>query len=260
MAYVRVLHTLHLFNMNTSLMYRYFFLLLFLFCIVNSKFCLAQTDTRWGSWSILTVQLPSTIEHKWGGYAEAQLRTDAIFSRFQYYEYKAGVSYNISKSFTGLLGTGRYTTYDADNLSAGPVTKETRLWEQLVISQYLDRLKFEHRYRAEQRWLSSGYRNRFRYRLSMAIPLNKPKVEPNTAYISLYDEVFLNNRAPHFERNRLMAGMGYQLTKNIGAQLGWVNQYNYTTTASGSKNNLVVTLIYTLDRGDDQERIPATVD
>ncbi|TZF84981.1 DUF2490 domain-containing protein [Pedobacter sp. BS3] len=242
------------------MMYHYRSLLLLLFCTVSCKFGLAQTDHQWGSWSILTVQLPSTTAHKWGGYAEAQLRTDAVFSRFQYYEYKAGVSYSISKNFTGLLGAGRYITYDADNLGAGPLTKETRLWEQLVINQYLDRLKFEHRYRAEQRWLSSGYRNRFRYRLSMAIPLNKPKVEPNTAYISLYDEVFLNNRAPHFERNRLMAGMGYQFTKNIGAQLGWVNQYNYTTASSGSKNNLVVTLIYTLDRDDNQERMPATVD
>jgi hypothetical protein len=52
-----------------------------------------------------TVVMPGDSVHKWGGYTEFQARTNGVgFSQFQYYEAKAGVSYDIDKNFISPAG------------------------------------------------------------------------------------------------------------------------------------------------------------
>lgn len=96
------------------------------------------------------------------------------------------------------------------------------------MNSYLGRLKFEHRYRIEQRWTTAlGYRNRFRYRINSVVPINHNKVEPGVFYGSAYDEIFLTNSNPHLERNRVFGGAGYQVSKHFNAQLGYLYQTDY---------------------------------
>ncbi|MDJ0367850.1 DUF2490 domain-containing protein [Hymenobacter sp. H14-R3] len=231
----------------------------------------------WGSWVIATVQLPGSTEHRWGGYAELQGRSDALAHRFFYYELKGGASFDIDPNFTVLIGGGRYATSDYKDLGAGPLNIEKRLWQQLILSQYSHRLKLEHRYRIEQRWFhfrddSTAFRQRFRYRLNAFFPLNKKTITAGTLFLSAYDEIFLNPRGPVFERNRLYGGVGYQIDKHLIVQLGYVNQANYNyTNAQGqfvlqntaAKNNLVLALTYKLAHRavpPGQERLPSQQD
>ena len=201
-----------------------------------------------GGWNVMTINIPGSMEHRWGGYLEAQNRNYGVTSQFYYYEFKGGLSYTLDKNNTALLGTGRYITYDYEDVDDGPNLRETRLWEQFISNQYLSRIKFEHRYRVEQRWFNTGYRNRFRYRLSANIPINKPKVEPGTLFAILYDEVFFNNKAPNFERNRVAALLGFQFSKQFGIQTGILNQFNITATSTNRKYYLLVNAIYTVQR------------
>ncbi|NHA07916.1 DUF2490 domain-containing protein [Mucilaginibacter sp. HC2] len=219
-------------------------------------------DSKVGTWGIATVVLPGDSSHKWGGYSELQVRTNGPLSQFQYYEAKAGVSYDINKDFTALLGTGTYHTYDYADLGSGPNTNEFRLWEQMTVNQFLYRLKFEHRYRIEQRWVNGDYRNRFRYRLNMFVPLNSTKIVAKTWFISVFDEVFFNNKAPNFERNRISAALGYQFDNSWIAQAGWINQRNYTTTQSSGKNNILLMVMYRINRkgAGQREHVPTTTD
>ncbi|TGE28190.1 DUF2490 domain-containing protein [Hymenobacter metallicola] len=229
--------------------------------LVSYQAAHAQTPGPWGSWGIGTVVLPGSVEKKWGGYAEVQARSNRLFNQYFYNELKGGVSYNLDKNFTVLLGAGRYHTYD----EPGPVNVEKRLWQQLVLSQFMDRLKLEHRYRVEQRWQtfptdggndSTAFRQRLRYRLNAFLPLFHHTITDKTLFLSVYDEIFLNPRGPVFERNRVYAGVGYQFDKHLSAQLGWVRQANYTQPrlqqgqivplTTSTKNNVVVTLIYKL--------------
>ena len=229
---------------------------------------LAQTPTPlnpeqpWGSWLIGTVQLPGSPTHRWGGFAEAQARTNGVFHDYFYNELKAGASFDIDPNFTVFVAGGRYSTSDYQDLGAGPLNLEKRLWEQFTLTQYSHRLKLEHRYRAEQRWFtfrdgSTGFRQRYRYRLNGFLPLNHQKIEPGTVFLVAYDEVFLNPRGPVFERNRIYGGVGYQLDKHFIVQVGYVNQANYNyTVAQGqfvlqntaAKNNVVLNLTYKLLR------------
>ncbi|MCS3732915.1 DUF2490 domain-containing protein [Mucilaginibacter dorajii] len=229
--------------------------------MIGSSAAYAQ-DSKLGTWGIATVVLPGDSIHRWGGYSELQIRTNTAFSQFQYYEAKAGVSYDLDKNFIALLGTGTYHTYDFTDLSAGPLTNEFRVWEQMTVNQFLYRLKFEHRYRVEQRWVNGDYRNRFRYRLNMFIPLNNTKIVAKTWFLSLFDEVFFNNKAPNFERNRVSAALGYQFDKKWIVQAGWLNQRNYTIAQSSGKNNIMLMLMYRINRKNavQKEQLPTTTD
>ncbi|RZK20854.1 MAG: DUF2490 domain-containing protein, partial [Hymenobacter sp.] len=153
---------------------------------------------------------------------------------------------------------GRYTTSDYQDLGAGPLNSEKRLWEQIVLTQYAHRLKIEHRYRLEQRWFTfrddhTEFRQRFRYRFNAFLPLNHKKIEPGTVFLAAYDEIFLNPKGPVFERNRVYGGVGYQLNQHFILQAGYVNQANYNYTATqgqfilqntAAKNNVVVNLTF----------------
>lgn len=182
---------------------------------MSSSAAFAQTPGPWGSWVIGTLQLPSSLENRWGGFVEGQARADKVFRQFFYNELKGGVSYDLDKNFTVLLGAGRYATFD----DPGPVSVEKRLWQQLVLNQFMSRLKIEHRYRVEQRWVtfptdggndSTVFRQRLRYRLNAFVPLHNKTITDKTFFLSVYDEIFLNPRGPVLERNRVFAGLGYQ--------------------------------------------------
>lgn len=202
-----------------------------------------------GSWNIITVSYPGSAQHHWGGYFEAQERNYGVVSHFYYYEAKAGISYNFDNTSSVLVGTGRYSTYGYDAVDEGPQVTETRLWEQFINIQYLGRIKFEHRYRVEQRFINTGYRNRFRYRLNVTVPINKPKVQPGTFFVSTFDEVFLNNIQPNFERNRVSSSLGYQFSKTFNLQAGYMNQYNNNSlNLTNDKNYLILTAVYQILR------------
>ena len=220
-----------------------------LFFVTTSFLAKAQgVNYGMGSWNILTVNFPGNTDHHWGAYAEAQNRNYGIASHFYYYEVKAGVSYNIDNNSLFLLGTGRYTTYGFDAVDDGPQVTETRLWEQFTTNHFINRIKLEHRYRIEQRWLSTGYLNRFRYRLTASVPINKPKLDPKTFFIAAFGEVFFNNKQPNFERNRFSPSLGYKFSKQFTLQAGVINQRNYAIASSNDKNYLITTAIYNIQR------------
>lgn len=231
-----------------------------LFFLFVYSFAAQAQNNKVGTFGIATIVLPGDSLHHWGGYAELQGRGDKVFDQFFYYETKAGISYDIDKDFVALIGTGRYST--GDNPEHLTKATEFRLWEQMTINQFLYRIKLEHRYRVEQRWVNGLYRNRFRYRLNAFIPLNHTKIIPHTVFVSIYDEVFLNNAVPNFERNRAYAALGYQFNKSINVQAGWLNQYNYSPTYAAAKNNLALTFMYRINRKNavEREHMPSTAD
>ncbi|MFD2873792.1 DUF2490 domain-containing protein [Mucilaginibacter ximonensis] len=221
---------------------------------------LKAQNNKTGTFGIATLVLPGDSLNRWGGYIELQGRGDKVLNQFFYYETKGGISYDITKDFVALIGTGRYST--GDNLEHLTKGTEFRLWEQMTVNQFLYRIKMEHRYRVEQRWVNGYYRNRFRYRLNVFVPLNHTKIDPNTWFVSVFEEVFLNNATPNFERNRAYAALGYQFDKSINVQVGWLNQYNYSATYAAAKNNLALTFMYRINRKNavQREHMPSTGD
>lgn len=193
-----------------------------------------------GSWTALN------LRGKIGGpfyfMFEAQARSDDFYHNFFYHEYKGGAGLNLNKRFAIFVGVGKYDTYTKGGNFMRPLTaNEVRTWFEATIKDNIARVFFEHRFRIEQRFFTTGYRNRFRYRLGIAVPINHAKMENKTVYLSTLNELFLTNTEPYFERNRFFLGAGYR-TKPVTVQLGWVNQFDYKNLTGVAKNFLQLTI------------------
>ena len=66
---------------------------------------------------------------------------------------------------------------------------------------------------------------RFRYFLGFNIPLQYKEDAKNPLYLSAYNEIFLNTKSSVFDRNRVYGGLGYQFSKNLKLELGYMNQF-----------------------------------
>lgn len=219
----------------------------------------AQKDRVWGSWSSISVQYE--FVPKWSFYFETQTRSHAMYNHFNYYEFKGGINYRINKDFSTMIGFGNYGTYDWQNIRGMKTQDELRLWEQFVINQLLSRLKFEHRFRFEQASINGKFRNRFRYRISLVVPINKKKVEKGTVFATAFNELFLTDTPPYFMRNRIHIGMGYQVNDFLTLQCGWNNQFNYNFKNKGAKNFFTFNVVFKISKKDNQlEKIPTLHD
>ena len=81
-----------------------------------------------------------------------------------------------------------------------------------------------------------NYNFRVRYNFSFFIPLKGKEIVAKTPFVALMNEVFLNFGGKivynKFDQNRFFAGMGFQFTSHLNAQLGYMNVYQQE--ASGS--------------------------
>jgi hypothetical protein len=232
--------------------------------IVLIKFALASNvlgaQDGLGSWNILSAK--ASVSEKWGFFLEGQVRSLQFYNNFHYHEIKGGMTYAIDKNFSFAVAGGKYDTYqEGGDFLTPKASDEVRLFEQMSMSQYLHRIKFEHRYRAEQRFTKNGYRNRFRYRMQAIIPLNGLKIEPKVWYFSGSGELFFTDTPAYFERIRTYVGFGYQLSKNIGLQAGYLHQFDYKLVDETGKDFLQVALLWDIRlHRKEQEKIPSQVD
>ena len=151
--------------------------LLAFFLFSLPSYCIAQL----GTWNILNLKLE--FNEKFSVFGEAQLRSLRPYDDFHYYEIKGGITYTFNKNFALTAGGGTYNTFlEGGNFVKPALNEEFRSWLQFIMKQSFGRTGIEHRYRAEQRFTSDGYRNRFRYRLGATIPLNNSVVEKGTFY------------------------------------------------------------------------------
>lgn len=217
----------------------------------------AQGQT--GSWNILSVKYG--LSPRWSLFGEAQLRSTRFYGHFHYYEFKGGGAYNFDRNFSVALAAGRYKTFQqGGNFLEPEVNDEFRLWQQIAISEYLERIKIEHRYRLEQRWTSFGFRTRYRFRVNVIVPINKRKMEPGTWYLAASNEIFLIDRPGYFERNRFAALFGRQLTRQLTAYVGYLYQLDYRTDNETGIRFMQVGVQYDFKRAPGREHLPSNQD
>jgi hypothetical protein len=179
-----------------------------------------------GSWNILNVKY--RITEKWSVFGEAQLRSLKLYNHYHYYEYKGGVNHKVHKNVTLSLGAGSYQTYKEGGSFVLPKNNdEFRIWPQIIMIQALGKLKIEQRYRAEFRFTSDGYRNRFRYRLGMSYPFGSQRNNYKPYQISASNELFFTDKEPYFERNRILFSFNYKPSKVTTFQVGYLHQFDY---------------------------------
>lgn len=199
-----------------------------------------------GSWNIINITMKAN--NKWSFFTEGQIRSLSFYDDFHYYELKVGLTYKIKPNFSVTTGIGDYNTHSEGGDFVSPIqNNEIRTWVQANLKNPFDYVIFEHRYRAEQRFTSNGYRNRFRYRLSAVIPLQGKKIEPKTFYLSAWNEIFFTDKEPFFERNRIFIGGGYEFSKNLAVQTGYIYQFDYKINDETGRDFFNIALLYNFD-------------
>lgn len=209
-------------------MKRYFFILLFLGAF-QAK---GQTsgDDNLGNWLMFFGN--SQLSEKYSLHTEAQLRLYEPFQNFNQLLLRVGLNYRTSPVSMISAGYGYIPTESFDKELFRTRSIEHRLWEQLILTNVVGRLFFEHRYRVEQRWITSNlvassglenqYLNRLRYRILVNIPLNNTEMTDNTLFASFYNEVFLNVTETPFDQNRLFGALGFKFNRAVSIQGGYL--------------------------------------
>jgi len=206
--------------------------------------------SHFGSWTIVNTQL--SFANKWAIFGELQLRSQSFFNNYFYYEAKGGIEYTLSKKFKFALGVGNFGTYtNGGNFEKPKTIDELRIWEQAVMSHQFKALKLEQRLRVEQRIYSGAdYRNRFRYRLALTVPLNYKNGKSGNLYFTCFEEIFFTDKAPHFSRSRFLFGPGYTFNKYVTLQPAYVYQYDISKNSKQGKHFLQVSLLLKINPGN----------
>lgn len=203
---------------------RIFFLITIGLCLSMNRLSAQTIDL--GSWNILNVKY--NLDEKLSFFGEAQLRSLKFYSNFHYYEYKGGINYKVHKNVKLTLGVGSYQTYKEGGDFVLPKNNdEFRLWPQVILFQSIGKFKIEQRYRAELRFTSNGYRNRFRYRLGISYPFGNEQNEYKPFQVSASNEMFFTDKEPYFERNRMLLAFNYKPSKATTIQIGYLHQFDY---------------------------------
>ena len=184
------------------------------------------------------------ISEKFSIHSEFQYRNHTISpTNIEQLLLRTGLNYHFKPNASATFGYAHIGNHVYESVRKSPETEEHRIWQQLLTTNNIGRVKFEHRYRLEERFAETDFKIRFRYRLMLFVPLNRPKIETGTMYLGFYDEIFINDKATFFDRNRLYGGLGYQHADNIHFQIGVLRQ----ETQTASKTFLQFGLIFNTD-------------
>jgi hypothetical protein len=227
----------------------------------------AQRETVNQSVEWLGVTSNIKISNRVSLLAEGQFRFVQSLDPMQF-QFRTGIDISVNKSLS-IMPLGYVYTWNElyGKQPASFVNNEHRLFEQMVYKQHVGRVHFQHRLRLEQRFIqihstnngeviNEGYHlktQRYRYRFSVNIPLNKSKMEAGTLYANIYDEVFLSRgKSVSYhqpDQNRVFAGVGYQFTKLVSMQAGAFYQLLIKSNGTKQENNvgLQVQVNYNID-------------
>jgi len=215
----------------------------------SSQFIQAQSgpdEDQLGAWYMYFFNADFK-NSKFGIQGDYQFRFWNFGSDLEQVLLRTGITYrpdNINGLFT--LGYGNITSGipgDSDATSG-----ESRIYQEALLPHKIsNKIQLTHRFRYEQRFVSGqDFRTRYRYNLFMNILLNNTSLEKNTAYIALYNEIFINGQreigdervVQLFDRNRTYLGFGYKIFDNSRVQIGWMKQ----TTVTWSKGQMQLSL------------------
>lgn len=169
------------------------------------------------------------INSKFNWHHEVQYRNYNFVGDLEQLLLRTGIGYNLTENNNNLLmGYGFIRSENYFPLVDEKfVVNEHRIYQQFITKQSFGRVKVQHRYRFEQRWVGDNqdFKMRFRYFLALNVPLNNKDMVDNTFYLSGYNELFVNSASTFFDRNRLYGGVGYKLNSLVRFELGYMNQF-----------------------------------
>ena len=194
---------------------------------------------------------------KWAYYGEYHIRRRDWANDMAQIYLRFGATYSIAKylDFTAGFVHPYYWAPDQNDPNVDKVVPQYRTWEQAVLATPFEHIKVYHQLRTEQRW-KRGYEkgspykltHRFRYKLTMYVPLNKPAFENHTLFLSMYEEIFIQAGKSviydHLEDNRVFVGLGYNLSAPLQVQAGYMYTFRHDDAPHQYENRHIFRLSF----------------
>ncbi|MBD3862955.1 DUF2490 domain-containing protein [Olleya marilimosa] len=198
------------------------------FMLVLPFYGLSQNSDL-GNWLIYIGS--KELKNGWNIHNEVQYRNYDAVGDLEQLLLRTGLGYNLTENNNNLLlGYGYILSENYVGETDQKVSvNEHRIFQQFTTKQKVGVLNLSHRYRFEQRFVEDDFKMRFRYFLGLKIPLQNKADGNNPLYLSAYNEIFLNTKSEIFDRNRLYGGLGYQFSKQLRLELGYMNQFFETS-------------------------------
>lgn len=225
------------------------------------------------SWNGLYLKL--RLSDRWWWYQENHYRrrssidnrSDFIGRMAQFYN-RFGMTYQFTDNFEVTFGpTLVYNfTPEPGNPEFANSVLEPRLWHQWLLTQNVGRVKVLHQFRFEHRFKRDNtigaeynYTDRFRYKITAYVPLNKPKMENKTLFIAPSNEIFMETGKHKWnilEENRVYTAIGYTYN-NYMFFGGHMWTYGPTNTPGTYRNRHIIRLnvMYTFDFRNNRKEI-----
>lgn len=185
-----------------------------------------------------TLIVSPKINEKLSGHIELQWRRNHVITSWQQSLVRAGLTYKLNSQVALQAGYGWSETFPYSEHFVAGVRKtfpEHRIYEQVVLTNFINKVKLSNRLRIEQRWNGVFtslddktphflYLNRVRFMPRIDVPLDKK----NKLYAALYDEIFVqfgkNVGQNVLDQNRIGIVAGYTFSKKLRLEGGFINQ------------------------------------
>lgn len=186
--------------------------------------CLSfSQESGFGNWMLLFGNKKFANKLNW--HHELQYRNYNAVGDLEQLLLRTGVGVNVSDDANLLLGYGFIRSENYNTIDEKEVVNEHRIYQQFITKEKVGKLRLQHRYRFEQRFVEDIFKLRLRYFLGINYPLWHNENNPKEVYFTAYNEIFLNTKQNVFDRNRLYGGIGYRLNQKLRVELGYMNQF-----------------------------------
>jgi hypothetical protein len=182
----------------------------------------SQSDSKLGSWYIYNGFF--NFSPKVELFFETQLRLWETFNNPETFFVRPYFNYNIHPNFQTGIGLEYHNnqTYAEDPDDRRQST-EYRLTMQGMAYQNIGRVALQHRYRYEFRNISTGNRQRTRYRIQATIPINKKEADKGVFFANTFNEFLIETEPTlQFDQNRFYIAGGYHFSKYLNFQFGYL--------------------------------------
>ena len=179
-------------------------------------------EDNWGAW--LMYFGTNRVSDAFSIHTEAQFRYWEVGSNFNQMLLRTGANFHLSDENIATAGYAYILTDGSFEEPAGALdSREHRLFLQFIQFNNYRKLRFEHRYRFEQRFISLGDNSdteyRARYRLQLTHPIN------DIFFVNWYDEIFVNLQGNVFGQNRLYLALGAKFSPELSVQAGYLKNH-----------------------------------
>lgn len=199
-----------------------------------------ERETHYSSWN--TINIHKKVNEKWSVNTEFNFRRTNFLRDWEQFIIRPFVHYTFENDLDIAVGYSYIRNYNYADFSTPIDFTENNIFQQLTIKHKFSRFSFNHRLRFEERFQENvveiepnvysidgiRYRNRFRYRFQIAVPLKTFKATTSLSLV-VYDEVHLDFgnglRPEKLDQNWMFVGISFRASEHIKIRSGYHDIY-----------------------------------